>query len=215
MNPVRLQTDSPLYPPALKTLLGHHAPPNINALGDAQILSREKLALFCSVKCPGNLVVKTYDLAQKLRDAGVTVIGGFHSPMERECLRILLNSPHPVIVCPARSIPKRPPSEFRKPLEEGRLLLLSAFDDSVRRADEESAHGRNRVVAALADRVFLAYAAPGSKTEFFCREIMGWKKQVFTWSENTNLTEIGATPVSTPDDMRKFVVEGKKHGGAS
>lgn len=51
-------------------------------LGDLNILNQQSLALFCSVKCPGNLILQTYDLAQRLRKSGVTVIGGFHSPME-------------------------------------------------------------------------------------------------------------------------------------
>ena len=161
-------------------------------------MQRKSLALFCSVKCPGNLIVQTYDLAQKLRAAGVTVIGGFHSPMERECLRILLRSPHPVIICPARSLPKRLAPEFCKPLEEGRLLLLSSFADAVCRADEETAHRRNRLVAALADRIFAAYAAPNSKTELFCREIIAWGKPLYTLAgeANANLLALGAMPIA-------------------
>lgn len=34
---------------------------------------------------------------------GKTVISGFHSPMEKECLEVLLRSPHPVIHFSARS----------------------------------------------------------------------------------------------------------------
>ena len=195
---VHLGLADPRYPAALQTHLGHSAPAAIAALGDLHILQRKSLALFCSVKCPGNLIVQTYDLAQKLRAAGVTVIGGFHSPMERECLRILLRSPHPVIICPARSLPKRLAPEFRKPLEEGRLLLLSSFADAVCRADEETAHRRNRLVAALADRIFAAYAAPNSKTELFCREIIAWGKPLYTLAgeANANLLALGAMPIA-------------------
>ncbi len=195
---VHLGLDDPRYPAALQTHLGHSAPAAIAALGDLHILQRKSLALFCSVKCPGNLIVQTYDLAQKLRAAGVTVIGGFHSPMERECLRILLRSPHPVIICPARSLPKRLAPEFRKPLEEGRLLLLSSFADAVCRADEETALQRNCLVAALADRIFAAYAAPNSKTELFCREIIAWGKPLYTLAgeANANLLALGAMPIA-------------------
>jgi len=72
--------------------------------GDHAALRGRKLALFSSVKCPGDIILKTFDLAQHLRDQGVTVIGGFHSPMEQECLRILLRGKQPVVWCPARSI---------------------------------------------------------------------------------------------------------------
>ncbi len=200
-----LSLDDPRYPAGLKFCLDNAAPKTITAGGDLAVLRLKTLALFCSVKCPGNLILQTYDLAQKLRAAGVTVIGGFHSPMERECLRILLRSPHSVIVCPARGLPKRVPPEFRKPLEDGRLLLLSPFADTVHRADEESAHERNRFVAALADKIFVAYAAPNSKTEFFCREIIAWRKLLYTFAvgANENLLAIGAKPINPNDITRE------------
>ena len=182
------------YPAPLRKHLGHHAPAQLFALGNLDILQTRPMALFCSVKCPGNLVLQTYDLAQKWRDRGVTVISGFHSPMERECLNILLRSPHPVIICPAHRLPRRVEPEFKRPLDEGRLLMLSAFADSIKRATVETAHQRNRIVAALAEKVFVAYAEPNGKTEFFCREIVSWRKPLHTLQgdANQNLTALGA-----------------------
>ena len=71
-------------------------------------------------------------------------------------------------------------SEWRKPLENGRLLFLSLFPENRHRGDSEMALYRNRVVAALADFVFVVYAAPLSKTENFCREILSWQKPLYT-----------------------------------
>jgi len=120
MNVTQIHQGNSGYPSALQEYLGNHAPESIAALGNLDILRRKTLALFCSVKCPGNLILQTYDLAQNLRQAGVTVIGGFHSPMERECLTILLRGTQPIIFCPARSIGRmRIRTEYKKPLEEG------------------------------------------------------------------------------------------------
>ena len=105
---------------------------NLATLGDSILLERPKLALFCSVKCPGKLILDTYDLAQHFREEGITVISGFHSSMEQECLRILLRSPHPVIWCLARGMLKRKPLDCRTAVAEGRLLLVSPFPDKVR-----------------------------------------------------------------------------------
>ena len=191
---VSIRADDPRYPPAVRALLGPAAPAAIEGIGNPALIGRDALALFCSRKCPGKLILRTCDLAQKWRDAGETVIGGFHSPMERECLQILLRSPHPVIVCPARGLPKRFSPDWRRALEEGRLLVLSPFAGAVRRADADSARRRNLVVAALASRIFVAYAAPGSATESFCREIIAWKKPLFTHGDdaNRNLLALGA-----------------------
>jgi predicted Rossmann fold nucleotide-binding protein DprA/Smf involved in DNA uptake len=194
----RLGIEDAGYPAGLKVNLGNRAPKTVTWSGELGVLESGTLALFCSVKCPGNLIRQTFDLAHKWRAAGVRVIGGFHSPMERECLRILLQSPHPVIVCPARGFPTRVPPEFRKPLDDGRLLLLSMFADTVRRADEQTAQERNRYVAALAEKIFVAYAALGGKTEAFCREILAWKKPLLTLADaaNENLLALGAEPIN-------------------
>ena len=49
---------------------------------------------------------------------------------------------------------------------------MSPFDAKKARHRETAIH-RNQVVAALADKIFVAYAAPGGKTEEFCRDVAG------------------------------------------
>ena len=192
----------PAYPSVLSSILGKDAPPRLATLGNLDVLKREPLALFCSVKCPGAVILQTYDLAQYLRQAGVPVIGGFHSPMERECLTILLRGTQPVIVCPARKLEgMRIQADYRRPLETGRLLLLSPFDGNDRRATEETARFRNRFVAAVAGAVFVAHSEPKSKTEQFCHEVLEWRKPLYTLDAeaNTNLLAMGAKPLRSED----------------
>lgn len=198
MTVARLRQDDSGYPPALHEYLGDRTPATLAALGNLDILRQKKLALFCSVKCPGTLILQTYDLACALRDAGVTVISGFHSPMEKECLTLLLRGTQPVIVCPARSIERmRTPSEWKTPLAEGRLLLLSPFGEKFRRVTADSAQKRSEFVATLAAAVFIAHAAPGSKTEQFCYDMLTLGKPLLTLErdENTGLIARGARPV--------------------
>jgi hypothetical protein len=125
---IHLSPASPCYPEGVRRALGDRAPASITARGNLDILQRRVVAFFCSVKCPGNLILQVYDLARTLREVGVTVAGGFHSPLERECLTLLLRGTEPVIMCLARDIAEmRVPSAWRVPLEQGRLLLLSPF----------------------------------------------------------------------------------------
>jgi predicted Rossmann fold nucleotide-binding protein DprA/Smf involved in DNA uptake len=182
------------YPFALRNFFGK-APGSISTIGNSELLNAPALALFCSVRCPGALILKTYDLAQKLREGDATVISGFHSPIERECLNVLLKSSNNLIICPARGLESmRMPLEYRKPLEEARMLLVSPFTEKQRQASAEVAERRNLFVAALASQVFVSYAAPHSKTERLCRRIIDWKKPLFTFGgeSNSNLTAIGA-----------------------
>ena len=199
MDTISLKKNDPNYPSALKQHLGKDAPDTIMAIGNLDIPRHNSTAFFCSAKCSGDLIVKTYDLAQILRDAGMTVISGFHSPMERECLTILLRGAQPVIICPARSINNmRINKEYKKPLKDNRLLFLSPFDKNQRRISAKSSHYRNLFVAALSAVIFVAHAGPGSKTESFCKEILTWQKPVYTFESdyNKNLVKIGARPVN-------------------
>jgi len=183
------------YPPELRRYLGAEAPSRIQVTGNSDLLQRKPLALFSSIKCPGSLILKTYDLAQRLRGDRVPVIGGFHSPMEKECLLLLLRGSQPVIVSPNRTLSgMRLPAEWKKPISEDRLLIVSPFDEKLRRGTVQTALYRNKFVAALADRIFITYASPNSKTEAFCRQVVEWGKKVYTFEENKNLLKLGAQP---------------------
>lgn len=185
------------YPYALGLYLGSQVPECIFALGDLDILRQKTLALFCSVKCPGSLILQTYDLARQLRDGGIVGISGFHSPMEKECLSLLLRGKQPIIWCPAKRLTvNRLPKEYADPISDGRLLMLSPFGEKVKRARQDIARFRNEFAAALADQVFVVYAAPGGKIESFCKKVLGWGKPLLTFNspDNASLIVSGARP---------------------
>jgi hypothetical protein len=125
-------------------------------------------------------------------------VGGFHSPMEKECLTLLLRGTQPIIVCPARGLERmRIPTEWKVPLTEGRLLILSPFTGKTHRATAGLARKRNEFVAIFADATFVAHATSGSKTEQFCLNLLTRGKRVLTLEddENANLLALGARPV--------------------
>jgi predicted Rossmann fold nucleotide-binding protein DprA/Smf involved in DNA uptake len=166
--------------------------------------------LFCSIKCPGELILKLFDLAKELRDNGIGVISGFHAPMDRECFDILLRGKGPIVWCPARSIEgMRLKPAYKKAIDEGRLLILSPFPVKLSRISAERAEQRNRLVAALAERIFVAYADPGGKTEALCRELVVSGKPLLTFeSKHTeNLRAIGAKVLSVGEIA---IVEGRE-----
>jgi predicted Rossmann fold nucleotide-binding protein DprA/Smf involved in DNA uptake len=166
MQLTTIKPDDPGYPPGMTAAGIGLAQQTLQAWGNADVLKGENVALFCSARCPGDLILKAYDLAKKLRDDGVTVISGFHSPVEKECLRILLRGKQPIIICPARSLTNlRVPGDWKRPLESGRLLLLSPFSAKHRRVTADLAKRRNEVVAAIADRVCFIHVSPGGELE--------------------------------------------------
>ena len=178
---------------------------SLKVTGDARILEQPKVALFCSVKCPGNLILETYDLAKRFRNDGVLVISGFHSPMEQECLRILLRSPYPVIWCLARGMYRRLPTapvDCRAAVDDGRLVIVSPFPDNLRHVTAETAMLRNRLVADMADAVVVAHATGGGKMHALCRELLADGKPLYTFDDTANaaLLAAGARAITPQTD---------------
>lgn len=170
------------YPNRLRERLGDAAPARIFTLGQVELLALPKTALFCSARCPGAAILRAYDQAARWRDSGRCVVSGFHSPVEQECLRILLRGTSPVIISPARGLPKRLPPEWQEPLEKGRMLILSIFPATLARVTAQLAARRNEVVAALADEVWFAHITPGGQMAKLAQRAGTWPGSVVVTS---------------------------------
>lgn len=194
--PVELvEKESPFYPAVLLEESWATWTPGLWALGNLKILRKPLLGFLCSVRCPGDAILRTYDAARALRDAGIPVIGGFHSPMEKECLAMLLKGTQPVVICPARSIQgMRIPTLWRKHIDDGRLLVASVFPSEQKRVTTELAERRNRFVAAMAYELLIAYAAADSATEALALEALAAGQRVICLrgSENPHLLKANA-----------------------
>ncbi len=167
--------DSPYYPDILKKRLGQDAPETLACLGNLDILSLPKIALFCSSEVPGSVLLPAFDKARELRDRRQCVISGFHSPVEKDCLKILLRGAQPIIISLARAMEgMRIPSQYRNALQEGRLLLISPFINTPKRITRASAERRNILVAALAEKAFIAYYREGGSTERILKVLNKW-----------------------------------------
>ncbi len=157
-----LLENQPNYPsPQLRKMFNQL--PEILYLGNIDLLNFSFTALFCSRKCPGDAILKAYDLARELRDKETPVISGFHTPVEKDMLEILIKGKSPIVICPARRLEgMRVPVKLRKRLEEGTLLFCSIADPKEKRIIAEIAEERNKLVAALAaNHIFIHIESGG------------------------------------------------------
>lgn len=172
--------------PALP-LPGDGAPARLEVRGEAALLRRPLLALFCSRVVPPTVVLGMLDVARALRDHGVGVVSGFHAPLERESLAFLLDGRGPVVVCKAREVRTlRLPAAWRAPLEGGRLLLVSTTGGTVRRPTRALAAQRNHVAASLASAVFVAHARPGGALFPLAREALAAGRPLYCLPDDAN-----------------------------
>jgi len=140
-------------------------------VGNNDILKLPKTAFLCSRQVPASVVLKCYDWAIAQREAGRCVISGFHSKIEKDVLHYLLKGDQPIIVALARGLKKRLEPELRDALSKNRLLVVTPFDEKVKRVTRETANRRNRLMAELADEIFVAYAANGGNIEKLLTDI--------------------------------------------
>lgn len=169
----------------------------IQTIGNDKILNNKKLALFCSRKCPPDIIVKALDLAVKLRDQQITVISGFQSLLEKEILDILLKGKQNIIWAHSRNIEKmkRIPIKIKSEIEKGRFLIISNFDEKETRPSMQRGLKRNYFIAEQADEILILHATPGSNTERLALSFRNSNKKLYTieskWNEN--LMEMGFT----------------------
>lgn len=133
--------------------------------GNIELLTYRKIAFLCSRKIPANTVLKCYDWAIAQRDAGNCVISGFHSQLEKDILHYLLKGRQPIIVALARGIKIKVEPQLQKPLEGGRLLIVTPFTNQVKRVTASTSSKRNEFMIDLADHITVGYSIKGGLIE--------------------------------------------------
>lgn len=156
-------------------------------LGDRSILDHDCLGLICSIKCPGSVILRTFDTVREIRGAGVVFAGGFHSPMEKECLDFLLRGRQPVVICLAR-YPKRSglPRHWQTAIDNRQLLLLSSFGPRTKRTSRQAAFERNCLVATMSTAILVPYASSGGMAELVVNKCLEASFEVFTFEDDQN-----------------------------
>jgi len=140
--------------------------PFLFSSGNIDLLQLPLTALFCSRKCPGDAILKAYDLARELREKETPVISGFHTPVEKDMLEILLKGKGPIVICPARGLGgMRIAPAVNEGVKQGRILFISIASQQEKRITQELAEERNFLVAALATKWEFVYTEPGGHLE--------------------------------------------------
>ncbi|MCM0032074.1 hypothetical protein [Sandarakinorhabdus limnophila] len=156
------------------------------------------MAFFCSRSCPGDVILKAQDWANARAADDAPVISGFHTPVERDVLRILLRGDRPIIYTVARAREgARLSASLRAAETQGHAVILSPFSTATRRTTARTAEERNRHILTRTATVLIAHASPGGKTEALAAEAIAMGLPLFTLSSpsNTNLVSMGAVVI--------------------
>ena len=145
------------------------------------------------------MILKAQDWANARTPSSAPVSGVFHTPVERDVLRILLRGQAPAIIVLARAAegwraPKPLGAAIREAEAAGRAQVVSPFPATQRRTTAATAEARNRFVLSQVQSVLVAHASSGGKTEVLAQEAISRGLTVWTLQSesNSNLLDLGA-----------------------
>ena len=134
-------------------------------VGNKKILGNYKIGFLCSRKVPAQIILPTYDWAIEQREKGVCVVSDFHSKIEKDVFHYLSKGKQPIIIVLARSLYKNIPVAFKPLLEEERLLIISPFENNVKRVTRQTAYERNKFIIEISDELFIPYVYPNGQLD--------------------------------------------------
>ncbi len=123
-------------------------------LGNRELLKMKKVGFLASRKISTRSVLPTLDWAMEIsKQTDIAIVSGFHSRMERDVLKILLQGKCGIIVVLARCIYRKLPKQYEEAMAQKRLLIISYEKEYVTRTSEISAHKRNEHVKDIVDDI--------------------------------------------------------------
>ena len=129
--------------------------------GNKDLLDRELVAFFASRKATPHDAQLAREWAESICQTDKVVISGFHSPIERAVLDILLANNRPVIVTLGRSLYRRIPPYLQPFFEKDNLLFISFRNQN--RANLNNSQLRNWATVEFAQEVIFAPFLPNSQ----------------------------------------------------
>ncbi len=168
--------------------------------GEQAILNRRLLGIISSRESRPDLTSRSSKLliqAASLNDVGF--IGGWHSPLEEEALRILLANSVPIVFCVSKSLNRFvPPKQVDARIAQGQVLLLTHCSAKAKRISREASLRRNQLVMALAAALLVLSAPEGSSSLELAKSALHCGKPVLTPEHGLNkqLLTAGAVPAT-------------------
>ncbi len=133
--------------------------------GNIKILDLYKTAFLCSQKCPAEIVLKSYDWAKEQRAKGNCIVCGNHSQIEKDVFGILLKGKQPLILVLARGMKTRWETEIEHAVSENRLLVISPFENEIKRITKETARKRNEKILVISNKIMIGYKSKNGQLE--------------------------------------------------
>lgn len=147
----------------------------LTGIGEPGLLDGSLTAFFASRQCPGVAIHAAMDWVMQQAKMKATVVSGFHSPLEKSALEILLTAKSPAVVVLARDAAKaKLPAEWTKAMQAGWLVVISTTPVAqTARLTDARAHQRNDIAASLAQTIVVAHTSPSGQ---LAKQVQQWRE---------------------------------------
>ena len=192
-------------PPNIRSFF-HGKPPSLWCRGDPTILNHTLLGIISARQIDSDLALESSQLLEQLvfmKD--ISFVGGWHSPLEKEALRVLLAQDASIIFCISKSLDRFIPSiEVGSRVGQGLALLLTHCSFKAKRITRDASMRRNELVIELAKAILVLSAPAGSASLKLARSALARGKPVHTLEHrlNKDLLLAGAVP-ATPETIEE------------
>ena len=122
--------------------------------GNTELLDKDLVAFFASRSSPQEALALAQQWAHKIVKTDKIVISGFHSPIERAVLDILLTEGCSAVITLGRSLYRKIPSHLLSAYDENRILFVSFRNQT--RPSLSNSQIRNWLTADLASEIVFA-----------------------------------------------------------
>ena len=163
-------------------------PPKLWARGDSAILNHPLLGILSARQIDSDLALKSSQLLRQLVSLKkASFVGGWHSPLEEEALRIALAQDASLVFCVSKALERfKPSDDLESRLNDGKVLLLTHCSPKAKRISRDASIRRNELVIALASALLILSAPLGSNTLNLAKEALRHGKRVLTIEHRMN-----------------------------
>jgi predicted Rossmann fold nucleotide-binding protein DprA/Smf involved in DNA uptake len=141
----------------------------MNYLGNMAILELPKIGFLSSRHCESCSILKSYDWAVEQKHNDTCIVCGNHSVIEKDVFEILLRGSQPLILVLARGMQKRWKQNILEAINDDRLLIISPFEENVKRVNRQTSEKRNKLIIDLCDEIVIGYMQEGGQLEKILR----------------------------------------------
>lgn len=136
----------------------------MTALGDTRLIDSKTIGFLCSRTTSSMAILSCLDWAVEIaKDESACVVSTFHSPLEKEALRFLLQGKCKIIMVLGRRLYRTIPQEIQKAIDEGRLQIISLTNQGM--ITKASALLCNKYIAENSDEIVFGFISEGSHLE--------------------------------------------------